>query len=309
MVDLHTHSNESDGTYSPEQLVRAALDLGLEALSISDHDTFAGYDRAAPLARDAGLDLICGIELSTRLRERPGTHGITVHLLGYFVDGRPDGSFRSWLGELQASRRDRNVRMAARLRELGIDITLDEVVALGRSQTGRPHFASVLLRKGYVPTIQEAFDEYLGEDGKAYVNRIEPELAEAVWRITLAGGVAAVAHPARLRTGADGSIESLVGKMCDVGLMGIEVYHSDHGPEDELRFLELARRYGLAPTGGSDFHGENKPGVALGTGANGSLMVPRTVLDELRDRAAKRVSENGRPASGETAPTQAARLP
>jgi predicted metal-dependent phosphoesterase TrpH len=281
LIDLHTHTCESDGTLTPEQLIRAAVELGLEALGICDHDTFAGYNQAVPLAQAAGLELVCGIELSTKLRRKPQSRGKSVHVLGYFLEGPPASEFRTWLEQLQRSRRDRNVRMTARLAELGLEVKLEEVEALGRSLAGRPHFARILLRKGYVSNLQEAFDLYLGESGKAYVEREEPGLAEGIRRVLEAGGLPSLAHPLRLGKHTREAMDKLVAEMRDMGLKGIEVYHSDHGPGEVDQFLSVARHCGLAVTGGTDFHGENKPNIALGTGANGNLTIPRSVLDEL----------------------------
>jgi len=142
MIDLHTHTDESDGTLAAVQLVDAAVAMGLEALGITDHDTLAGYNDAAPRAREAGLDLVCGIELSTRRRARAaGIRGRSIHLLGYFLREAPAEGFREWLEGIRLARRDRNERLAARLRSLGMDIAIEEVERLGRSQAGRPHFA------------------------------------------------------------------------------------------------------------------------------------------------------------------------
>ncbi|MGC9970605.1 MAG: PHP domain-containing protein [Bryobacteraceae bacterium] len=284
MIDLHTHTDESDGTVAPGQLVRAAVELGLEALAITDHDTLAGYDRAVAPARSAGLDLVCGIELGTKLRHHPGGRGKAVHVLGYFFNGIPTTEFRVWLGGVQHSRRDRNRRLAARLESLGLPVTLAEVERLGRSLAGRPHFARLMVEKGYVCSAQEAFDLYLGESGKAYVERDEPALAEGIRRIREAGGLPSVAHPIRLARHA-GAVERLIGEMRGLGLGAVEAYHSDHSPTDVGQFLELARRLGLVVTGGTDFHGGTKPAVALGTGIDGNVAVPRAVLDNLRQRA------------------------
>ncbi len=274
MIDLHSHTNQSDGTFSPAQLVSEAVKDGVDVLSITDHDTFAGYDAAAPHARDAGIELLCGIELSTKL------HGHSVHLLGYFPNGcGPDG-IREWVEEMQASRKDRNTRLAARLRELGFDITLEEAEARGRGMTGRPHFAQILVEKGYVASFRQAFDEYLDESAKAYVYRREPQFGEAVQRIRAAGGVSSLAHPIRVK----GDVAALLPELCEAGLNAIEAYHSDHGPQETCMYLELARKYGLLVTGGSDFHGDIKPEIRLGTGYNGNLRVPREVLENLRAR-------------------------
>ena len=285
MIDLHTHTDESDGSYSPAQLVQAAVEMGLEALGICDHDTFAGYDQAMPLAQAAGLELVCGIEVSTRLRRPANRRGKSVHLLGYFLYGPPPPEFRAWLQEMQRRRRERNARMAARLAALGVDVKLEEVEGLGRSVAGRPHFARLLLRKGYVTTIQEAFDVYLGESGRAYVERREPDLAEGIRGIAAAGGLSSLAHPLRLGKHATNVLDRLVGEMRDMGLKGIEAYSSEHGPADVERFLSIAKDFDLGVTGGSDFHGGGKPGVCLGTGTNGNLSLPRSLLDELLVRS------------------------
>jgi len=245
LIDLHSHTNESDGTFSPAELLTAARDGGVEVLAITDHDTFTGYDCALPLARAAGINLVCGVELSTKL------HGNSVHLLGYFL--RPDGlaGFRDWVLDMQASRRERNVRLAARLRELGFDITLEEAEARGRGMTGRPHFAQIMVEKGYVANLRQAFDDYLDEAAKGYVYRREPQLSEAVARIREAGGIASLAHPVRV----NGDIKTLLPELCGAGLNAIEAYHSDHKTSDVELYLGLAERYGLLVTGGSDFHG------------------------------------------------------
>ena len=276
MIDLHTHTDESDGTYTPAQLIAEAAALGLEALGITDHDTLAGYDSALPLAREAGVDLVCGIELSTKLRGR------SVHLLGYFLEAPPSQAFRDWLREQQLSRRDRNARLADKLRSMGIQVSLTEVEARGKSLAGRPHFAQVMVEKGYVRDTREAFDDYLDESAKGYVDRKEPTFAEGVQKIVEGGGLPSLPHPVRVpRNGED--FEELIGEMLDAGLRAIEAYHSDHQPQDERLFLGQAERYGLAVTGGSDFHGAIKPHIRLGTGA-GNLCVPRAILDQLRDR-------------------------
>jgi 3',5'-nucleoside bisphosphate phosphatase len=276
LIDLHSHTDESDGTYSPAELIDEAVRSGLEALAITDHDTLAGYDKALPLAQARGLELICGIELSTKL------NGRTVHLLGYFIKQPPSQEFRDWLIEMQESRRDRNRRLIERLQSLGIDITLEEVERKGRSLTGRPHFAKVMVQKGYVGTIQEAFDEYLDESAKGYVDRREPSLAEGIERINRAGGLSSIAHPVRINLKGVGSMRDLVREMKEAGLGALEVYHSDHGPKEVEEYLALAKEFQLGATGGSDFHGEAKPGIRLGIGP-GTLNIPVSVLQNLGD--------------------------
>ena len=273
LIDLHSHTNESDGTCSPAQLIGEAVRAGVHVLGVTDHDTLRGFDMALPLARDAGLELICGIELSTKL------HSQSVHLLGYFLaNGNGMNGFRDWVLDMQASRHDRNIRLVARLRELGFNITLEEAESRGRGMTGRPHFAQLMVEKGYVSNLQEAFDQYLDESAKGYVYRREPQFAEGVERIRNAGGIASLAHPVRVR----GDIPSLIPELSNVGMNAIEAYHSDHTPRDTELFLGLAERHGLLVTGGSDFHGAAKPEVRLGTGYRGNLKIPENLVERLR---------------------------
>jgi predicted metal-dependent phosphoesterase TrpH len=272
LIDLHSHTNESDGSCSPAQLIEEAVRAGVTVLGVTDHDTFAGYDQALGPAAARGVELACGIELSTKLQ------GHSVHLLGYFPgrEGLPE--FREWVVDQQASRRERNIRLAARLRELGFDITMEEAEARGHGMTGRPHFAQIMVEKGYVTDIRQAFDDYLDEAAKGYVYRREPQFAEGVERIRKAGGLASLAHPVRVT----GDVPTLMPELRDAGLNAIEAYHSDHGPRETELYLELAKRYGLLVTGGSDFHGAVKPGVLLGTGYGGNLHIPEDLWDRLR---------------------------
>ncbi len=279
MIDLHSHTNESDGTFTPSELVDLAMERGLEALAISDHDTFAGFDQALPIARSRGLDLVCGIELSTRV---PGSKVRTVHLLGYFLHQPPSADFREWLDELIAGRRDRNQRLIESLHEQGIDINLGEVERLGRTLTGRPHFARVLIDKGYVSSFDEAFRRYLGESAPSYVERFAPYVEAAIQRVIDGGGLPVLAHPIRLGFRDPEAEEKFIGGLRAAGLGGIEVYHSDHRPADMERYAGIARKYNLAVSGGSDFHGDVKPQISLGTGHNGNLNIPKSVLDGLR---------------------------
>ena len=272
MIDLHSHTNESDGSCSPAELVEEAVRVGVTTLGITDHDTFAGYDKAIGAAADAGLKLVCGIELSTKL------HSHSVHLLGYFLDANSLADFREWVLDLQASRRERNARLAVRLRELGFDITLEEAEARGRGMTGRPHFAQIMLDKGYVSDIREAFNKYLDESAKGYVYRREPQFAESVERIRKAGGIASLAHPIRV----NGDVPALIPELREAGLSAIEAYHSDHDAEHTELYLRLASQYGMLVTGGSDYHGAVKPGVKLGTGYAGNLHIPEDLVERLR---------------------------
>lgn len=282
MIDLHTHTNESDGTYTPVELVNAAVEKRLEAIAITDHDTFAGYDQAAPLAQASKLDLVCGIELSSRIA---GYGEFSVHLLGYFLDGPPSAAFRLWLEEVLADRRDRNVRLIEKLQSMGVDIELAEVESVGRTLTGRPHFARVLVQKGYARNSDEAFRKFLGENAPGYVERHGPSTVAGIQKIVAAGGLAVVAHPVRLGIRDPDAEQRLILELCEAGLGGLEVYHSDHRPKDVERYERLAKKLDLAVTGGSDFHGTMKPGHALGTGVKNNLNIPRGVLDRLRNHS------------------------
>jgi 3',5'-nucleoside bisphosphate phosphatase len=276
MIDLHTHTDQSDGTFTPAELVGEAVRQGLSALAITDHDTFAGHDLAVHAAAGTGLDLVCGIELSTRYR------GASVHLLGYFPWSPPSDEFRDWLGFLLESRRDRNRRLVAKLRSLDVDITLGEAEAKGRTLTGRPHFARVLVEKGYAKDIQDAFDKYLDESARGYVERQEVPIEEAIERVVDAGGIASLAHPVRVAKNNWEKLSEYVEAMAAMGMGAIEAYHSDHTPENVAWYRSLGARFGLAVTGGSDFHGGNKPLISLGTGLRNNLHVPDEVLAELK---------------------------
>jgi len=273
LIDLHSHTNESDGSCSPAALVEEAVRAGVDVLGITDHDTFAGYDQALPEARARRVELVCGIELSTRL------HGHSVHLLAYFLGDDGLRGFRDWVLEMQASRRERNVRLAARLRELGFQITVEEAQARGRGMTGRPHFAEIMVEKGYAANYRQAFDDYLDESAKGYVYRREPQFAEAVAQILKSGGIASLAHPVRVK----GDLAAMMPELCGAGLNAIEAYHSDHGAGETELYLWLAKRHGLMVTGGSDFHGSPKPEVLLGTGYAGNLHLPDDLLERLRE--------------------------
>jgi len=276
MVDLHSHTDASDGSDAPFELIDNALRAGVTALAITDHDTFAGYYAAKPYALSKGLDLLCGIELSTKYKSQ------TIHLLGYFPGVEPASAFGEWLLILQDKRRERNGRLVQNLQKIGVEITLAEVEAIGKTMAGRPHFAKILLRKKYVKTMQEAFDKYLAENGRAYTEREEVPLEEGIQRMREAGGIPVIAHPVRLgrRTAAEESewIEAAVG----MGMLGLEVRHSDHDVTAVARYTALAGRLGLFTTGGSDYHGSYKPDIKLGTGRFGNVKVPMEWLDRLR---------------------------
>lgn len=267
MIDLHTHSTCSDGTFSPEDLVREAKKAGVTHLALTDHDTVEGVEAAARAAREEGLAFLPGIEISAEFQ--PGT----LHILGYGLDPRNE-ALRRRLEEVQRWRRERNPRIVERLTALGMDLTMEEVAArAGGDLVGRPHFAQTLLDKGYVQTRQEAFDRFLAKGRPAYVDKVRLSPQESVALIREAGGVAVLAHPLQLKIQDPQALEAFVGELREMGLQGIECYYRNHTEEDEARFLAIAQRHALLPTGGSDFHGTNRPFIRLGTG-EGNLEVP-----------------------------------
>jgi len=278
LVDLHTHTNESDGTDSPIELVEKAHGLGLRTLAITDHDTLSAYKTAAPRAAELGLRLVPGVEISTRARNR------SVHLLAYWPGSFPGDAFLAWLEEMLEIRRERNRRLAARLRELGIPITLDEAEALGRTVTGRVHFAKLLIAKGYASNITEAFDRYIGEDAPGFVLMEDPKTPVAVQKVREHGGVPVLAHPIRLGMRDAEVEEGFVREQAEAGLIGLEVMHSDHDETAQARYRVLADRYGLLYSGGSDYHGEIKPQIVLGSGYGGNVRVPEEWVEAMRER-------------------------
>lgn len=280
MIDLHTHSTRSDGTDTPDRLVALARQSGLSALAITDHDTL--LDQESHSALSAEIDLVRGIELSTRILEESNPASRSAHLLGYFFS-EPPADFRDWLHSLKSARRERNREMARRLNEQGILVTLEEAEQVGMNITGRPHFARLMREKGYVCSWEEAFSLYLGEYGSAYVEREDPPIREGIERIKAAGGVTSLAHPARLGKPDVSSEEALIRRLADWGLDGIETWHPDHQPADVERYAGLARRFGLIVTGGSDYHGDNKPSPELGRWDG--VSVRSNLLDQLRRRA------------------------
>jgi 3',5'-nucleoside bisphosphate phosphatase len=281
-IDLHSHTNASDGSLTPQELVELAKRIGLDALAITDHETFAGYDAAVPFAREVDLDLVRGIELNTQL-DLPRGIRRTLHLLAYFPNSSPSESFSRWVDNQQNGRRERNKALIESLRAQDVDISLEEVEARGRSLAGRPHFARILVEKGYARDHQDAFNRFIGEEAPAFVERLAPKAAEAIEAVRLGGGVPVVAHPVRLSISDANQERRAIRELADAGLSGLEVIHSDQSHELQRRYSALAEECALLPTGGSDFHGSAKPNVRLGSGIDGNVSVPREFLDRLRE--------------------------
>lgn len=281
LIDLHAHTTASDGTFSPAELVSLAKQLDLNALAITDHDTFAGYEEAVPFAREAALDLVRGIELNSRLHFAGKREERSVHMLGYWPVDPPTAEFSAWLENERQDRRNRNRRLAETLAQRGIDISLEEVEARGRSLAGRVHFARILVDKGYARNHEDAFRRYLGEGAPSYVERQSETTEDVIRKIRASGGIPALAHPIRLSLSRDRERDVLL-HLKDAGLLALEIYHSEHPPELQAHYRQLAEELQLLPTGGSDFHGAPKPDIQLGAGLNGNLRVPREFLDRMR---------------------------
>ena len=274
-IDLHIHTTESDGTLTPSQVVRYAKEKGLKAVAITDHDTIHGNEEAIKEGISAGVEVIPGVEISVDYS--PGT----MHMLGYFITTE-DPILNEKLALLQDSRADRNPRIIEKLNKLGLSLTYDEVVQVsGGGQVGRPHMAQVLMKKGYTKSIKEAFDKYLGKGAPAYLDKFRLSAVEAITMITDAGGIPVLAHPFTLFCKSSYELDALVKKLVNQGLQGLEVYYSEHDERKTSSYKLLAKRYNLAITGGSDFHGKNMKGIDLGTG-RGKLKIPYTALENLK---------------------------
>lgn len=272
-IDLHTHSSASDGTNSPAELVRQAARAGLAAVALTDHDTLSGLPEAQEEGRRLGLEVIRGCELSTC------TDRGEMHILGLWLPQHA-AVLEERLEDIRRKRDTRNGRMVDKLRALGIAITLEDVRREARGESvGRPHMAAALVRQGVVPDMTAAFREYLGAGAQAYVPREIMAPEEAVRLLAGLGATVSIAHPLQARH-PDGWLEQWVERLAPCGLHALEACHSDHSEAATRQCLELARHFGLAVTGGSDYHGRNKPRIHLGTGYGG-LRVPLSLLDDL----------------------------
>ena len=281
-VDLHCHSTESDGTLAPRDVVKLARDSGLSALSLTDHDTVDGIGEAASAAREMGLDFIPGIEISAEF-PYPGT----LHILGYGVDPRND-SLKNLTATLIAGRDNRNPRIISKLNEMGVAVTMKEWEdEASGAVVGRPHLAAILVRKGYVSSVKQAFDKYIGQGAPAYFDKERLTPKQAIERIGQAKGLAVLAHPTQLRATNDAEFKRIIKDLVDLGLAGIEVIHSDFDAATVAKLNACAECYKLLKTGGSDFHGSNKPDIQLGL-ANG-WRIPRQFFDALVERLAARI--------------------
>jgi 3',5'-nucleoside bisphosphate phosphatase len=281
IIDLHAHTTHSDGSDTPDELIAEARDADAMAVAITDHDTVAGLGEGRAAAAALGVEFIDGIEISAEYS--PGT----MHVLGYFIN--PDSAdLQARLVELREARERRNPQIAERLQALGCAIAYEEVERLAGNQVvGRPHFARLLLERGYATSIQDAFDRFLGKGAAAYVEKARLSPAAAIALIHQAGGVAVLAHPYQLKLATLEATEQLIVELAALGLDGVEAIYSRHSEDERRAYAEMARRHGLLITGGSDYHGTYKPDLRMVRG-KGDLAVPYELLDELKRRAAAR---------------------
>lgn len=276
-IDLHTHSTASDGTLSPSELVFHAKNRGLCAIALTDHDTTDGLKEAASAAKEAGVELIPGIEISADYEGE-------MHLLGLFID--PDNpKLQAALADMKQFRATRNLIMIRCLKALGYDITSEEVCALKPggepNNIGRIHMARLLVQKGYFPDVRDVFDTCLGTGCPAYYERQRYSPAECLKLIHHAGGISFLAHP-YLIAKSYRSLYPIVQSLKQDGLDGIECIYSSHSPAYEDMCRELCRTQSLIVSAGSDFHGANKPHVQLGR-VYGNQTIPESILQKIKE--------------------------
>lgn len=278
-IDLHIHSSASDGTLAPESILELARRRKLGAIAITDHDTVDGIRALLRHPPPADIHLLSGVEISAAPPPLCPPRG-SFHILGYGIDVRHAG-LESLLQRLQHARRDRNPRIIRRLHRLGLDLDLESAAAVagGLRHLGRPHIARLMVQRGFAADIDEAFDRYLGYGRPAYVDKYRVPCREAIGTIRDAGGLAVLAHPG-ITLGADLDLEAVLAELVAMGVEGIEARYPGHDRGQTRRYEAAARRFDLLVTGGSDFHGDIKPDIALGTGA-GDLDVPIELYDRL----------------------------
>ena len=268
-ADLHVHTNYSDSTFSPEEVISHAREKGLDAIAICDHDSVNGIEPCKKIASAAGIEIIPGIEMSAEKIDAE------VHILGYFINWE-EGWFREKLKQIQESRVKRVYKIIEKLKNFNITIDAEEVFKLAgnNASVGRPHIAQAMLNSGAVKNSREVFDKYIGFLKPCYVPHLKFSPEETIQTILKAGGVPVLAHPDLM--GHDEYIEEFL----SYGLKGIEVYHTDHKPNVSKRYEEIAKRLNLAVTGGSDCHGLGKGRILIGT-----VRVPYELVTKLKKEA------------------------
>lgn len=275
LVDLHIHTTASDGTLTPRQTVKLARDLGLAAIAVTDHDTTAGLPEALAAGTELGVEVVPALEISAGYLDRG------VHILGYFIDPAAPALGRA-LDWFVQERRTRNEKIVSALAADGFDISMQTLeAAYPDTVLGKPHIADLLVRRGYAADIDDAFDRWLGRGRPYYRPRQRMPMGEAVSAIRDAGGLAVAAHPLQYRF-APAELEAFLRAARDAGCGALEAYYSKYGPAEQAMLCSMAARLELGVSGGSDFHGDRKPDIRMGSGINGSLHVPYAVLERLR---------------------------
>lgn len=274
-VDLHVHTSASDGSLSPAEVIEKAGEAGLSAIAITDHDTVSGCREATLAGAEAGIEVVPGIELSTRCSG-------PVHILGYYID-TDNSALAAELKAIVQDRDERNEKLVSLMREDGINITYSEMKARFGDVVGRPHFAEILVENGIAADTADAFSRFVGKGMRYWTPRKSLSVQEAVALISAAGGIPVLAHPFEYKYDSK-TLPGLIELCMEAGLQGMECRHSSH-TAGEMAYLErLCEEYGLLKTGGSDFHGEPKPDISLGTG-KGLISVPYSWLSALKERA------------------------
>ena len=277
MIDLHTHSRISDGSESPATVVELAKAAGCSALALTDHDRFDGLAEARKRADELDIELVPGVEISCHWNIG------TMHMLVYFVDQRST-PLAGTLVEMQMAREDRNKKIIALMNSNGIDITYEELAEEGGgSGLGKPHFARLMVKRGIVSNLQEAFDKYLEKGKEYYVHKITNSPEEMIDLALASGGVPVLAHPYSVSAD-EKMVPEYIEKWVDAGLAGIEAYYGRYVPAQRRKLIDLAHSLGIIATGGSDFHGEYKPDLSVGVG-RGDLLVPYEVLSAIKEKA------------------------
>jgi 3',5'-nucleoside bisphosphate phosphatase len=275
MIDLHTHTTFSDGSQTPAELVEEAAARGLSAIAVTDHDTVDGLPGALAAGERLGVEVIPGVEVNLE-HDR-----VTMDMLGYFLAGLPTDELQQELAELRVYRGERNQRMVERLAELGLPLDPEDLAAAAENgAVGRPHIGEAMVRRGYVGSISEAFELYLGRGAAAWVDRRRLAMGRALRLLRASGALPVLAHPGIIRTDAAG-LNHIVRDAARSGLAGIECYYPLHDAGTVASCLGLAKKYALVATGGSDYHGTVKPKAYLGVGSLGEP-VPDEVLADLR---------------------------
>lgn len=275
-IDLHVHTLASDGSDTPVDVVRMAAELGLRAVAVTDHDTFAGLPEAIEAGARYGVEVVPGVELSTIY------DGVEVHVLGYYMDaGHP--RLRAMMARATAERNARNETMVQRLHDAGYPVTMDALHAEfpGQTMLGRPHISEYLMRRGYVASVQDGMKNLLGRGKPFYVARYNIPLEESVETLRAAGGLPVVAHLFKYRYTPE-QLTAMVDAATAAGAVGLEAMYTNYTPAQEQAVRVLAAERGLLCTGGTDYHGARKPDIALGRGF-GNLRVPYALLEGLKE--------------------------